>query len=58
MSLALVEGEILHFLIKEPRTIEELHRIMRVKSSLIYWTLIRLYHKGLVKKDRRKMGIN
>ena len=52
-----VEGEILHFLIKEPRTIEELRKLLRVKTSLIYWTLIRLYHKGLVQKVGEKWAL-
>ena len=49
-----VEAEILHYLIKQPRTIEELHRLLRVKSSLIYWALVRLFHKGLVQKVGEK----
>ena len=50
----LVEGEILHYLIKEPRTISELHRLTRIRTSLIYSALIRLFHKGLVKKIGEK----
>jgi len=49
-----VEGEILHYLIKQPRTIEELHRLTGVRSSVIYHALLRMYHKGLVMKKQEK----
>ena len=52
-----VEAEILHYLIKEPRTIGELHRLTRFQSGLIYRTLVKLYHKGLVEKVGEKWAL-
>ena len=57
MSLALVESEILHYLIKEPRTIGELYRLTRIRTSVIYGALVRLFHKGLVRKVGEKWAL-